>query len=293
MRTSVVRSTLATLLVFGGVGPRVLGAQATPAPTPARSAADPGAIRAHSAAFRDTVDGALARDGFGHDAFPDDEDAPRRSSLARRLGGGLSVAVSQPLGDFRRGGRVGFGVAGFASIAADPAGVFGLRVEGGAQNYGTTSLRTTQPGFGFLATQLRQTTSNDIFWLGVGPQITIPLGPVRPYGFATVGGANFTTTTSLQYALYGDPYGLNRQFQSTDLSNWALARAAGGGVRFRLGGAGRRVAYVDVGARWQRVNNVNYLAPGAVPADVDPNSLALRGRADFVTYHLGVSLTGR
>lgn len=286
MRALIVRSTLATLLGLGGVGPRLLGAQAAPAPTP--SPADPAVTRARSAAFRDTVDGALARD-----AFPDDEDTPEHASLARRLAGGLSIAVSQPLGEFRHGGRVGFGVAGFGSISVDPAGIFGLRLEGGAQNYGTSSLRTTQPGFGFYTTQLRQTTSNDIFWLGVGPQVTIPLGPVRPYGFATVGGANFSTTTSLQYALYGDPYGLNREFQSTDLSNWALARAAGGGVRVRFGTAGRRAAYIDVGARWQRVNDVRYLAPGAVPADVDPNTLAIHGRADFVTYHLGVSLTGR
>ncbi len=293
MRASLVRSTLATLLAIGGTTPRLIRAQAAPAPRITRSPADPATIHARSSAFRDTVDDALARHGVHLDRAQDEDDAPVRSSLARRLGGGLSIAVSQPLGEFRRGGRVGFGVAGFASISADPAGVFGLRVEGGGQNYGTTSLRTAQPGFGFLATQLRQTTSNDIFWLGIGPQLTIPLGPVRPYGFATVGGANFSTSTSLQYALYGDPYGVNREFQSTDLSNWAFARAAGGGVRFRIGGAGRRAAYVDAGARWQRVNDVRYLAPGAVPADVDPNTLALRGRADFVTYHLGVSLTGR
>ncbi len=264
MRVPPVRSTVATLLTLGAVAPRVARAQTAPA-GPHALAADP---------------------------FFDD-DTPQRSALARRLTGGFSVAVSQPLGDFRRGGRVGFGVAGFASISADPVGILGLRVEGGAQNYGTTSLRTAQPGYGFYTTQLRQTTSNDIFWLGVGPQVTIPLGPVRPYGFATVGAANFSTTSSLQYALYGDPYGYNREFQSTDLSNWALARAAGGGVRFRVGRAAGHAAYVDAGARWQRVNDVSYLTPGAVPAGVDPNTLALRGRADFVTYHLGVSLSGR
>lgn len=292
MRAPLVRSTFASLLLLGGVGSRALGAQAAPAqPSSApstRSPADPAATRAGADAFRDTVDGALDRG-----AFSEDERDALHPGLARRLTGGLSLSVSQPIGDFRRGGRVGVGVAGFASISADPAGVFGLRLEGGAQNYGTTSLRTTQPGFGYLATQLRQTTSNDIFWLGLGPQVTIPLGPVRPYGFATVGGANFTTSTRLQYNLYGDPYGLDREFQATDLSNWAFARAAGGGVRFRVGGAGRRAAFVDVGARWQRVNDVRYLTPGAVPADVDPNSLAIRGRADFVTYHLGVSLAGR
>lgn len=297
MRASVVRSTLASLLVVGGMGPRLVGAQAAPAPTP--SSAHPAAIRARSAAFRDTVDRALdranARDGVardGRDPFGDD-DTPHNAALARRIAGGLSVTASQPIGDFRRGGRVGFGVAGFASISADPAGILGLRLEGGAQNYGTTSYRTLQPSGVFAATQLNQTTSNDVYWFGVGPQVTIPLGPVRPYGFATVGGANFSTTSSLQYALFGDPYGLNREFQSTDLSNWALARAAGGGVRVQLGGTGHTLAFVDLGARWQRVGTVQYLAPGVIPAGVDPNTLALRGRADFVTYHLGVSLTGR
>ena len=283
MRVPLVRSTLATLVVLGATAPRVLRAQAAPAPRTTPSPADPALIRAHADAFRDTVDGALDRAAFA------DDESPRQSALARRLAGGVSLAISQPLGDFRRGGRVGFGVSGFASISADPVGVFGLRLEGGAQNYGSASLRTAQPGYGFYTTQLRQTTSNDIFWLGVGPQLTIPLGPVRPYGFATVGGANFSTTTTLQYALYGD----NRQYQSTDLSNWAFARAAGGGVRFQLGRAGRRAAFVDAGVRWQRVNDVQYLTPRALPADVDPTTLAIRGRADFVTYHLGVSLTGR
>lgn len=266
MRIPPVRFTVVTLLVLGGAGPRVVRAQAAPAPAHAASSVS--------------------------DPFFGDDDTSPHPALARRLSGGFSVAVSQPLGDFRRGGRVGFGVAGFASISADPVGILGLRLEGGAQNYGTTSLRTAQPGYGFFTTQLRQTTSNDIYWFGVGPQVTIPLGPVRPYGFATVGAANFSTSSSLQYALDGDPYGYNRQFQSTDLSNWALARAAGAGIRVRLGRVSGGAAYVDVGARWQRVNDVSYLTPGAIPAGVDPNTLALRGRADFATYHLGVSLAG-
>lgn len=257
MRAPLVRSTLATLLVLGAT--RTLGAQAAPASA---------------------------------DAFPGDDPDGIHPALARRIGGGISLAVSQPLGDLRRGGRVGFGVSGFASISADRAGVLGLRLEGGTQNYGTTSFRNAS-NLGFFATNLRQITSNDVFWVGVGPQVTIPLGPVRPYGFATVGGANFSTSTTLQYALYNDPYGLNREFQATDLSNWAFARAAGGGVRFRVGGTRRNAAFVDLGARWQRVNNVRFLVPGVIPADVDPNSLALTGRPSFVTYHLGVSLAGR
>lgn len=278
MRTSVARSLSATLLVLGAAIARAAHAQAPAARAP--FSANPAETRAQATAFRDTVDGALALDA---------EDSPRRSALARRITGGLSLAVSQPLGDFRRGGRVGFGVAGFASMSVDPAGVLGLRLEGGGQNYGTASLRTTVPSFGYYATQLRQTTRNDIYWLGIGPQVTIPLGPVRPYGFATIGGANFTTATTLRYALYG----ADQEYQATDLSSWALARAAGGGVRFRVGATERNAAYVDAGARWQRVNDVRYLTPGTLPGDIDPNTLALRGRADFVTYHLGVSITGR
>ncbi|HEY0780480.1 MAG TPA: hypothetical protein VGD56_21165 [Gemmatirosa sp.] len=278
MRVPPARLTAVTLLALAA-GARAAHAQAALAPVGLASTAPaPAAAASRTPAA---------------DPFMDDDDTPQRAALARRIAAGVSVAVSQPLGDFRRGGRVGFGVAGFASISADPVGILGLRLEGGAQNYGTTSLRTAQPGFGFSTTQLRQTTSNDIFWLGVGPQVTLPIGPIHPYGFATVGAANFSTTSSLQYALYGDPYGYNRQFQSTDLSNWALARAAGGGVRVRLGRAAGGAAYVDAGVRWQRVNDVSYLTPGAVPAGIDPTTLALRGRADFATYHLGVSVAGR
>lgn len=303
MRTSPVRPTIAALLTLAALGARPLAAQTAPGPippTPARSAADPRATRAAAAAFRDTVDGEIDRDTF-YDGGP-------RPALARRITAGLSAAVSQPLGDFRQGGRVGFGVEGFASISADPAGVLGLRLEGGAVNYGNTTLRSVTPGV-YSATQLRQTTSNNIFWLGVGPQLTIPLGPVRPYGFATIGTANFSTSTAVQYALYGDGYGTypygggydaygngytySHEFSSDDLSRWALTRAAGGGVRVRVGHAGRELAFVDAGVRWARVNEVAYLAPGAIPSAVDPSVLALRGRPNYATYHLGVSFTGR
>ena len=283
MRVPTVRSALTPLLALGLT--RALGAQAAPSPT--RSPADPAAARARSDAFRDTVDGALDRA-----ASPEDERAERYPGLVRRIAGGVSATASQPLGDLRRGGRVGAGVAGFVSISADPLGVLGLRLEGGTQNYGTTSLRSAS-SLGYFATNLRQITTNNIFWLGVGPQVEIPLGPVRPYGFATVGGANFSTDTRLQYSVFGDPYSVGREFQATDLSNWAFARAAGGGVRFRVGGDRHRAAFVDLGARWQRVNNVRFLAPGAIPTDVDPNTLALSGRPNFVTYHLGISLAGR
>jgi hypothetical protein len=244
-------------------------------------------IVAGSAAFRDSVQRALA-DGPGGDfAYA----TPLSKRWADRLFAGLTVSVSQPTGAFRRFAGVGVGLAANAQVAADRAGVLGLRVEGGAQNYGRSSGPTQSFGV-LLNRQYRQVTSNDIYWGAVGPQLSVPLGPVRPYAFGTVGVANFTTASRfIGLGLDG------RQAQTleiTDLRNFSTTRGYGGGLRFRVPrGPGRAAVSVDLGAQAHLIRSARYLVPGLVSPTQDPALRAIRGQANFVTYHLGVSAGGR
>jgi hypothetical protein len=96
-----------------------------------------------------------------------------------RLMGGLSFTVGQPRGAFNRNVDEGYGVGAHALYRVDRAGAFALRLDGGFLNYGHETMRVplnTGPGGGRV--QLDLTTTNNIFWVGVGPQLMAPRGPV-------------------------------------------------------------------------------------------------------------------
>lgn len=266
-----------------GVGPRAAAAQeTTPADTGARRAV--GALVTRSGAFRDTVGAALGDPHF-------DYGQPRSRAWADRLAGGFSLAVSQPTGDFRRFAGVGVGITANAQVSADRGGVFGLRIEGGAQNYGRSGSPVQNFGGLLVNRPYRQVTSNDIFWGSIGPQLSLPVGPVRPYVFGAVGVANFATSSRLIGA--GLDGRQSQSFEITDLSSFATTRGYGGGLRFRIPRGDRTALSVDLGARAHLIRSARYLVPGLVTPDVNPALRAIRGQANFVTYHIGVTAGGR
>jgi hypothetical protein len=241
------------------------------------------AMVARSEAFRDTVHGAIG--DLRLDGGPS-----RASRFAQRLVGGLTFTVSQPVGEFRNFARAGFGITANGVAGLDPMGILGLRLEGGGQNYGRFSAPFQQGGL-LIAIPARQVTSNDVFWGAIGPQVTLPLGPVRPYGFATVGIANFSTTSRL---LGAGLDGRSQTFwQSTDLSNWSRTEAWGGGVRLRIAQQNATAVNLDLGAQRHYVRQARYLTPGAIPGQTGFNALSSLGRADFLTYHVGIAVGGR
>lgn len=204
--------------------------------------------------------------------------------------GAFGLTVGQPLGAFDRHVGIGVGVGGAAVLRTSRVPLLGLRTEGGVQNYGRQVQDVPLRGvFGFQQWG-RMTTSNDINWAGVGPQLTLPLGPVRPYAFATAGFSNFATTSTFESA------DARREFlgSTTNLSSWTLAQGYGGGVQLRLPAALGGLA-VDLGARRHRNREVRYLREGAavLVGPGRPQLDVLRGRADLVTYFVGVRAGAR
>ncbi|MEO7043166.1 MAG: outer membrane beta-barrel protein [Gemmatimonadaceae bacterium] len=216
--------------------------------------------------------------------------APLRAQVALagiprlEAGGGLDFAA--PVGDFRANVRQGFGGGGHFLVGIDPDAVISLRVDAGFINYGN---ETHYIPFSASARRIivQEKTSNNIFLASVGPQITFPIGRVRPYVNAGVGFAYFFTQTSLNTD--DESYQIA---QTTNYSDNSLLYTGGAGFNVPLSFAGDYVS-MDIGARYNSINSASYLTKGDI-AD-DPNSqygiiiTPRQSAANFIAYHLGVS----
>jgi len=207
-----------------------------------------------------------------------------RSTPRMEAGGGFDFAA--PVGDFRQNVRQGFGGAGHFLIGIDPDAVISVRVDAGFINYGND---TNYIPFSASARRIivQEKTSNNIFVASIGPQMTFPIGQVRPYVNAGVGLAYFYTQTALNTD--DESYQIA---QTTNYSDNSLLYTGGAGFNIPLSFAGDYVS-MDVGARYNSVNSARYLTKGDIMDD--PNSqygiiiTPRQSAANFIAYHLGVS----
>lgn len=214
-----------------------------------------------------------------------------RRGEPRFMGGG-DVTVAQPVGEFgdyvRNG--VGVGLHGLARLGG--AGAFAVRLDGNFVQYGRerTSVRLSPTVGGRISADL--TTSNNIYWIGVGPQLMAPRGTVRPYVNGSVGYTFFETESSLQSPRSADNEPL---FRTTNLRDNTVSYGGGLGTLVRVAGSARSIVFLDLGARYNSNGRVQYLREGDIQdlpnGDVILNPV--RSRADLWTYHVGVSIGGR
>jgi opacity protein-like surface antigen len=129
------------------------------------------------------------------------------------------------------------------------------------------------------------TTSNDIVVGGVGPEIVLPRGRVRPYGTATVGFAYFFTHSSVEGTNDIEPFADTKNFD-----DFVFAWTAGGGLRILLRESKRPIA-LDLGVRYHGNGEASYLREGSIIDNPDGSITIqpIRSRTNFVAYHLGVS----
>jgi len=218
---------------------------------------------------------------------------PATASGEPRLMGGLTGIVGQPLGAFRSYVANGYGAGGHALARLGRSGAFALRLDGGFLNYGNETLRlpfNTVPGGGRVEVDL--TTSNNVFWLGAGPQVMAPRGLVRPYVNGTAGFSYFSTTSSVR--------GRRRDSQAfaeqTNFDDTQFSWGAGGGVLVPLYRSTRALAFLDLGAQYHdNGRNARYLREGGIHdlPNGDVEFDVIRSRADLLTWHVGVSIGGR
>lgn len=219
---------------------------------------------------------------------------PRRLGPGTRSGeprffGGIALAVAQPVHDFHAYVNNGVGVTAYGLYRADPVGALALRLEGGYLNYGREHKRVSVfDGIGRVTSDL--TTTNDILWLGVGPQLAVPVGPFRPYVNGSAGFAYFSTTSALRDRETDEQFASDR-----NQSDFTWAIGGGGGVLVPLARTARSMVMLDLGARYHRNGEVEYLRKGGIRDLPDGTAEydVIRSPADLWTYHVGLSFGGR
>ncbi|HYC51319.1 MAG TPA: hypothetical protein VEB19_09455 [Gemmatimonadaceae bacterium] len=130
-------------------------------------------------------------------------------------------------------------------------------------------------------------TSNNIVFVGGGPELAVPQGPVRPYIHGFAGYSYFFTQSSA-----GDDNGGGSFASTTNYDDGGFASGGGAGIRIPLQTRRTSVA-IDGGARFTRNGERSYLRTGDI-IDQPDGSLTFTPRfteADYWTYYLGASIT--
>jgi hypothetical protein len=185
---------------------------------------------------------------------------------------GINLAVGAPQGDFARNVDVAGGLDAFGTVSLGAGSPLGLRFEGAYLVYGSDH-------------QFDLNTTYAIATLGVGPQITVGQGPMRLYGFGTVGFSYISA-----YSSFPDGCGCYSYGSQTDFSDWTQALQAGGGVLLTLGR--RTPVSLDIGARYLSSGFANYVAPGDVQPQPNGDIVVFtsRARPNLTIVHFGVSI---
>jgi len=197
------------------------------------------------------------------------------------LGGSLIVAV--PVGEFADYINTGFGVGFTGHLNLAGEGALRLRVDGGFVQYGN---ETREVCLTTCRIRVDLTTSNNIVFGSIGPELMMPHGPIRPYVNAGIGGAYFATTSHF------DGESDNQDFaNTTNFDDGTFALTAGGGLYIPVS-FGKTPISIDLGARYHRNGQVRYLREGDIEDLPDGDIIihSQRSNADLVTLQLGVSV---
>ncbi len=195
---------------------------------------------------------------------------------------GVAADVGQPVGDFKQNVNNGIGLQANVLLRLDHRGLASIRLEGGWLNYGHESQRSclgTTPG---CRVAVSVTTANGIFSLGVGPQLSLPLGRLRTYGYGLVGVSRFATLSGVGGGILPDFVAADENFGDTGLL-WS------GGVGMQL--PVRKYTTIDVGVAYQVHGRRRYLIQGGLTDNPD-GSLAFdvkRSKADLYTIKAGLT----
>ncbi|MDO8501861.1 MAG: outer membrane beta-barrel protein [Gemmatimonadaceae bacterium] len=196
------------------------------------------------------------------------------------------LLVAQPKGEFATQiDTNGFGANIGALFRLDREGIFSVRGDLGGMQYGSETLHVPYlPITGRVSLDVE--TTNNVFWGSIGPQITVPVGPVQPYMNAAIGFMDFQTSTSVR--------GSDSEYEyarSTNADDATSAWIFGGGVYVPLGD--QKSWKLHVGGRYFYGGEVRYLTEGDIRDNPD-GSVTLFPRfseTNQVTWQVGVSYT--
>lgn len=222
---------------------------------------------------------------FAQDCDPDCWDPwDEKRPTGGYIGGSLAVARTQ--GEFADhvDGGIGFDLNYVHRLDRD--GWLALRVEGGMLIYGYETQRVPLSGTIGSRILVDVNTSNNIAFLGIGPQIGAPDGLLRPYVNAYAGYSFIWTGSSVRGTWDHEPFA-----ETTNFSDATFSYGAGGGVYVPLRGGPAPIS-LDLGVRYQNNGPAEYLLEGGIRDNRD-GSITLfpvRSDTDLLTFRVGVSV---
>ncbi len=197
----------------------------------------------------------------------------------------IALVGAEPTGDFGLIVDEGWGVELGGRYELDPAGLLSLRGSLGFINYGNERIQYCSVYSCRVGIDLE--TQNNIAFFGIGPELAIRMGPVRPYARAAVGIGYFVTTSGLS----GDR-DYDHTFARTDnFDDVVFQRRLGTGLGIRLSN-GRRPVWLDLGADYHDNGMATYLREGDIVDQPDGGIVIYpnRSEANLVTFRVGVSI---
>ena len=214
-----------------------------------------------------------------------DPDYYERRPTGGYFGGSLTIAQTQ--GEFSDYVDGGFGGQLHYVHRLDSDGWLALRVDGGFIIYGHERQRVplSETIGGRILVDL--TTDNNIAYIGVGPQIGVPNGRLRPYVNAYAGYSYLFTQSSVRGTAYDEEFA-----STTNFDDWTFAYGGGGGVYIPLGGRGSSPVSLDLGVKYHNNGEAEYLREGDI-VDNNDNTITVfptRSDTDLLTFHIGVSI---
>ena len=226
----------------------------------------------------------LAAAPAAHAQDDDDIYAPVNEPTGGFAGGSLFFARPQgEFGDYVDRGWGG-GIHYLHRLSRD--GQLALRVDGSFLNYGHERQRVllSPTVGGRISVDL--TTTNNIGFLGVGPQVGVPSGVVRPYVNGFVGVSYIFTSSSLNGVDDANDFA-----RTTNYDDAAFSYGGGAGLYIPLR-RGPSPISIDAGLAYRANGEVEYLREGDIVDHPDGSItlLPVRSRTDLLTFHLGVSI---
>jgi opacity protein-like surface antigen len=198
-------------------------------------------------------------------------------------GGGIAIAST--VGEFSDYVGTGWGLDAHFLLALGRQSILGLRADVGFINYGNEKKRVCLSQTVGCRIEVDLTTSNNIFTGSIGPQLTLPAGPVMPYANASIGFAYFATTSSV-----GGVNSASEDFQTTNFDDATFSWQFGTGLRVPVH-SGRTPIDLDFGARYHANGQVEYLTKGGI-SDQPDGSITLNpilSEANLWTFVIGAA----
>ena len=209
-------------------------------------------------------------------------DAQERSAPRGHVG--LSFVAGSPVGDLGSFFDRGFGGQLEASWALTEDRTLRLRGDAGVLVYGHERIQYCYTVPVGCRVEAELTTTNNIFYVGAGPEVAFDAGAFEPYVYGTAGLSYFATISSLGG---GGP----DWAETTNYDDVVMALRVGGGMRLRVSGGGHPVS-LDFGVERHQNGIARFLTEGDIVDNPD-GSITLfpnQSEANLLTFRAGISV---